>query len=111
MPGRGEASGKRTVIQMEQVVALDERVDRVALAVGVGQLTDDACVLLVEVIRQPAQLKGLQFRSSEELRTANEAGKETLTIQKDSLSPVTSSPLSARRDGKSCKGRDRVSAP
>lgn len=59
MPG-GKRAGRRTVVQMEQVVALDERVDRVALAVGVRQLTDDARVLLVEMVRQPAQLKGLQ---------------------------------------------------
>lgn len=56
----GRASGKRTVVQVEQVVALDERVDRVTLAVGVRQLTYDACVLLVEVVPQPAQLKSLQ---------------------------------------------------
>lgn len=97
----GKASGQRTVVQMEQVVALDERVNRVTLAVSVRQLTDDARVLLVEVVRQPAQLKGLDVRSSEkrERRLSKRARGRKAHHPERLFVACMSSPMSANATG------------
>lgn len=80
------------MIQVEEVVALDERIDRVTLVVRVSELPDDPRVLLVEVIRQATELKGLQEPACQYFCFSLQCGPSwaitALTIQKDSLSPV-----------------------
>lgn len=47
------------MIAVEEVIALDERVDRVRLSIGVRQLPDDAGVLSVEMVREADELERL----------------------------------------------------
>lgn len=75
------------MVEVEEVVALDERIDRVTPPVGVGQLTDDAGILRVEIVRQTAELKGLRAPEGTVSRGRESGPAVERTIQKDSLSP------------------------